>query len=71
MSSVYKVGTKGRLIYVIVYIVRSVQIDGMLLPPANEVWCIVMFLHLSVSHSVHGAQGDRMNLPWMQTPLWM
>ena len=25
----------------------------LLLPPANEVWCKVMFLHLSVSHSVH------------------
>ena len=24
-----------------------------LLPPANEVWGKVMFLHLSVSHSVH------------------
>ena len=25
-----------------------------LLPPANEVWGKVIFLHLSVSHSVHG-----------------
>ena len=25
-----------------------------ILPPANEVWYKVMFLHLSVSHSVHG-----------------
>ena len=25
----------------------------LLLPPANEVWGKVMFLHLSVSHSVH------------------
>ena len=24
------------------------------LPPANEVWSKVIFLHLSVSHSVHG-----------------
>ena len=24
------------------------------LPPANEVWGKVVFLHLSVSHSVHG-----------------
>ena len=26
---------------------------SLLLPPANEVWGKVMFLHLSVSHSVH------------------
>ena len=26
----------------------------MYLPPANEVWSKVMFLHLSASHSVHG-----------------
>ena len=28
--------------------------QSILLPPANEVWSKVMFLHLSVSHSVHG-----------------
>ena len=30
------------------------QICSNLLPPANEVWRKVMFLHLSVIHSVHG-----------------
>ena len=29
-----------------------------LLPPANEVWGKVMFLHLSVSHSVHSGRGS-------------
>ena len=29
----------------------------LLLPPANEVWGKVMFLHLSVSHSVHREGG--------------
>ena len=28
--------------------------ESRLLPPANKVWGKVMFLHLSVSHSVHG-----------------
>ena len=28
------------------------------LPPANEVWGKVMFLHPSVSHSVHGGGGS-------------
>ena len=38
---------------------RAIQVNNFLkssvlyLPPANEVWGKVMFLHLSVSHSVH------------------
>ena len=51
-----------------------------LLPPANEVWGKVMFLHLSVSHSVHMGSGvytpqadtpqaeTRQTPPWAETP---
>ena len=35
------------------FIDLRVQIHFQLLAPANEVWGRVMFLHLSVSHSVH------------------
>ena len=31
--------------------------DILLLPPANEVWGKIMFLHLSDNHSVHGVGG--------------
>ena len=41
------------------------------LPPANEVWGKVMFLHLSVNHSVHRGRGVVMPLPVMDsTPSW-
>ena len=41
------------------------------LPPANEVWGKVMFLHLSVNHSVHRGRGVTMPLPVMDsTPSW-
>ena len=41
------------------------------LPPANEVWGKVMFLHLSVNHSVHRGRGVMMPLPVMDsTPSW-
>ena len=34
------------------YILNFTQ-EELLLPPANEVWVKIVFLHLSVSHSVH------------------
>ena len=41
------------------------------LPPANEVWGKVMFLHLSVSHSVHGGL-CMMSLPvWLPGPMFL
>ena len=42
------------------------------LPPANEVWGKVMFLHLSVSHSVHmGASVWCHFLFWMPGPMFL
>ena len=35
------------------FICLDSSIQGHLLPPTNEVWDKVIFLHLSVSHSVH------------------
>ena len=36
---------------------------GIQLPPTNEVWAKVMFLHLSVSHSGHGGGGVVVSAP--------
>ena len=33
------------------------HVHGKIFTPANEVWGKVMFLHLSVSYSVHGGGG--------------
>ena len=51
--------------------------NAFLLPPAKEVWGKVMFLHLSVSHSVHGevmvwsglGRHPPADTPWAETPL--
>ena len=44
---------------------------NLLSPPANEVWDKVMFLHLSVSHSVHrmgtSVSGSKGHTPWTHT----
>ena len=38
-------------------IVKLAIPQKLFLPPANQVWGKVMFLHLSISHSVHGGGG--------------
>ena len=44
---------------------------GYFIPPANEVWGKVMFLHLSVSHSVQRGDLCMMSLPvWLPGPMF-
>ena len=48
------------------------QIPSSFLPPVNEVWGKVMFLHLFVSHSVHGGGLCMMSLPvWLPGPMFL